>query len=235
MYDYNNTTAVQMKKYKESDNFFSKTTVAVFMAEFLGTAGFVYMACLGGTPLVAGLAIAGMVQMFGHVSGAHVNPSVTVGTVIAGQLSPLMGAVYLCAQFVGSFCGYGLLTVMLEVKTFPFCVTTVNLAIITEAQAVCIELVLTAFLVMTVCSFGDPKNKTNGDSVPIRLGFILVGIFSAGGPLTGASLHPFKSFWPAVFEDFWTLHYVYWVGPLAGAVISGLLYRFIFKSKEEDE
>lgn len=162
--------------------------VAAFFAEFVGTATFIFIACMGcvTTPLFTnshfelslnfGLAIMIAIQSFGSISGAHLNPAITLAAVIYGALSWYMGIAYLIAQVAGALVGYGILKAVLPLSAIigvdepaGVCVTVLSKDI-SELQGVFIELLCTCFLTMVACSVWDPRNERLKDSVPLRFG-----------------------------------------------------------------
>lgn len=96
-------------------------------------------------------------------------------------------------------------------------------------NAVVFEIVMTFGLVYTVYATAvDPKKGNVGIIAPIAIGFIVGANILAGGAFDGASMNPAVSFGPAVVSWTWDDHWVYWLGPLLGAGIAGLVYDIIF-------
>lgn len=95
------------------------------------------------------------------------------------------------------------------------------------------EIVLTFSLVLTVyTTMVDPKKGFLYGQGPILTGFVVGANIMAGGAFSGASMNPARSFGPAVVTGIWTDHWVYWVGPLIGGGLAGLVHEkfFIFRS-----
>lgn len=96
-------------------------------------------------------------------------------------------------------------------------------------NAVVFEIVMTFGLVYTVYATAvDPKKGNVGIVAPIAIGFIVGANILAGGAFDGASMNPAVSFGPAVVSWSWTNHWVYWLGPMAGAAIAAIVYDNIF-------
>jgi aquaporin related protein len=127
-----------MGKGKGND---SPPYMTMFVAEVLGTGFLMFLGCMGCISsydepeqshhfcgITFGLTVMLIIQSFGHISGAHLNPAVTIATVIFGILKPVMGLVYVIAQFIGATLGYGLLKILVPEKYAGdgFCVTTLN-------------------------------------------------------------------------------------------------------------
>lgn len=97
------------------------------------------------------------------------------------------------------------------------------------SNALVFEIVMTFGLVYTVYATAvDPKKGDLGTIAPIAIGFIVGANILAGGAFTGASMNPAVSFGPALVSWTWANHWVYWVGPLVGGGIAGLVYESLF-------
>lgn len=123
-------------------------------------------------------------------------------------------------------------------QTHLFCVTDLH-ADISAIQGLIVEGLATAILVMVVASVWDARNEKNSDSVPIKFGLTVAVLATTVGPYTGCSMNPARSFAPALWNNQWKHHWVYWFGPIGGALISSFIYRTIFgvceKEEEEEE
>ncbi|KAM8711734.1 hypothetical protein ACLKA7_012273 [Drosophila subpalustris] len=226
--------------------------VAAFFAELVGTATFIFVACMGcvTTPLFFnshfelslnfGLAIMIAIQSFGSISGAHLNPAITLAAFIYGALNWYMSIAYLVAQVAGALIGYGLLKAVLPLNAIVgvdtpagVCVTVLS-SDISVLQGVFIELLLTCFLTMVACAVWDPRNARLKDSVPLRFGLTVSCLNLAAGLFTGSSMNPTRSLGPAVWNNSWEHHWIYWVGPLVGAALTAIVYRLFFKGRNEE-
>jgi MIP family channel proteins len=217
-----------------------------YIAEFIGTFAFVFIGAgaiitntwfagtvgLIGIALAHGLALAIMISATGHISGGHINPAVTVGFLVAGKMKVGKGIGYIASQLTGGIVAGLLLRVI-----FPAAVwTQVNLGTpgldprIGVGTGILVELILTFFLVFAV--FGTAVDERAPKLGGFGIGLVLVFDILMGGPLTGASMNPARTFGPAVASAFWTNHYVYWVGPLLGGIIAALIYRHLLMEKK---
>src|SRR6476646_4869720 len=217
------------------------TTSRVLAAEALGTfylcfAGIAAILCTappisagGGLVAIAlahGLALSIAVNNFGGISGAHVNPAVTAAMVLTRRITPSLGALYVVAQLVGA--SIAALTCR---EIFP--AEAVNTAMLglplpaswaSTATVFCVEMVLTFLLVTSV--FGtavDERGKTvkiGGFGIGLTVAFDIL----AGGPITGASMNPARSFGPALVMGHWEWHWIYWAAPIAGGALAAALY-----------
>ncbi|KAH1004905.1 hypothetical protein HUJ05_005670 [Dendroctonus ponderosae] len=189
----------------------------IAMAEFLGTAIIVFLSCMGScfgiqgdqvfsmhTSLTAGLAVATAIQTFGHLSGAHVNPAVTLNALIVQEIKWQFLFSYIGAQVVGSLIGAGIFA------------------------GLAVEVLLSAILNLAICASWDARNSDKIDSVSLKIGLLVAVLNLGGGAYTGASMNPCRSFGPAVLSADWNNHWIYWTGPIVGALIASGLYRFMF-------
>ncbi|KAJ8911830.1 hypothetical protein NQ315_012560, partial [Exocentrus adspersus] len=114
---------------------------------------------------------------FGHISGAHLNPAVTICAVLTNVVTPIMAVIYVIAQFLGAILGFSLLKILIPDDYFNpgFCMTLPN-NLITSLQALAIEIIITTILIVVVCAVWDKRNIDKPDSVPLRFGFVIVAI-----------------------------------------------------------
>ena len=168
--------------------------------------------------------LAVLVSALGAVSGAHFNPAVTFGVWIAGHIPTQRAIAYILAQLIG-----GLLAAWSMVTIYPN-VGKVGVpalgANVDPVVGVGIEAVLTVVLLIAV--FGtavDPRGPKVGG---IAIGFAVAADILMGGPLTGAAMNPARWFGPAAVSGAWDNALVWIVGPLLGAAVAALAYRYVF-------
>ncbi|XP_047332527.1 aquaporin TIP1-1-like [Impatiens glandulifera] len=166
------------------------------------------------------------VSIAANISGGHVNPAVTFGLFLGGNISLLRSILYWIAQLLGSVAACLLLKFATGgLETSAFSLSSGESA----TNALVFEIVMTFGLVYTVYATAvDPKKGDLGTIAPIAIGFIVGANILAGGAFDGASMNPAVSFGPAVVSWTWTNHWVYWAGPLIGAGIAALIYDNIF-------
>ncbi|XP_049838366.1 aquaporin-like [Schistocerca gregaria] len=240
------------RRHPETGSVFGKLSarrmLVVFCAELLGTALLMFVGCMGGVygldgtsekpsglqgPLVFGMTVATIIQIVGHISVAHLNPSVTLCAVLRGDLNVAAALVYLVAEGVGAVLGFGLLLVATPASVACEC-TTVPAAPLTPLQALLVETVATAVLVLLCMGLWDGRNSRNTDSSPLKFGFYITIISLAAGPYTGASMNPVRTLAPALWKNVWTDHWIYWVGPLSGSAVATLLYQLVFEERPSE-
>ncbi|KAM7012649.1 aquaporin-4-like [Tautogolabrus adspersus] len=178
--------------------------------------------------LCFGLSIATMVQCFGHISGAHINPAVTAAMVVTRKISLAKAAFYLLAQCVGAIVGAAILSGVTPASVRGgMGITTVNKSI-SVGNALVVELFITFQLVFTVFATCDHKRSDLKGSSALAIGLsVCIGDLFAI-PYTGASMNPARSFGPAMVTWSWDNHWVYWVGPSLGGALAAALYEYLF-------
>jgi MIP family channel proteins len=227
------------------------TTMRVLLAECLGTfylcfAGIAAILCTtgvvggaGGLVAVAlahGLALSIAVSNFGGISGAHVNPAVTAGMLVTGRIAPALAALYVVAQLLGAS-----IAALLCREIFPAeAVAAAHLGIplpaawATTGTVLLVEFILTFLLVTSV--FGTAVDE-RGKAVKIGgfgIGLTVAMDILAGGPITGASMNPARSFGPALVAGQWQWHWAYWAAPILGGCAAALFYHsFLLDPRKE--
>jgi len=185
--------------------------------------------------LAHGLGLAIAVSTFGAISGGHFNPAVTLALAIARKHPWSRLLTYWAAQLIGALLAGLALRLFFE----PFLAAalkshygtpTVDPAI-GPGLAILIEAVLTLFLVWTV--FGTAVSPNAPKIAGFGIGLIVAADILIGGPLTGAAMNPARHFGPAVVSGYLDNWYVYWIGPLIGAALGGLSYRYVFGPAED--
>lgn len=171
------------------------------------------------------------VSVGANISGGHVNPAVTFGAFVGGNMSLVKAVVYWVAQLLGSVVA----CILLKMATGGAAVGGFSLSAGVGAwNAVVLEMVMTFGLVYTVYATAvDPNKGDLGVIAPIAIGFIVGANILAGGAFDGASMNPAVSFGPAVVSGVWENHWVYWLGPFAGAAIAALVYDIIFIGQQQ--
>nr|QMS54634.1 aquaporin TIP2;1 [Monochasma savatieri] len=231
------------------DDSFSFATVKAYIAEFISTLLFVFAgvgsaiaynkltsdASLDPPGLVAiavchGFALFVAVSVGANISGGHVNPAVTFGLAVGGQITILTGLFYWIAQLLGAVVA----SFLLKVVTGGLAIPTHGVgAGIGAVEGVVMEIIITFALVYTVyATAADPKKGSLGTIAPIAIGFIVGANILAAGPFSGGSMNPARSFGPAVASGDFAGHWIYWVGPLIGGGLAGLIYSNVFMQHE---
>ncbi|CAA0820982.1 Probable aquaporin TIP3-2 [Striga hermonthica] len=159
-----------------------------------------------------------------NVSGGHVNPAVTFGALVGGRVSLLRAIYYWVAQLLGAV----LASLLLRLSTNGMRPVGFRVGSgVGELHGLLMEIILTYGLVYTVYATAiDPKRGSMGTIAPLAIAFIVGANVLVGGPFEGASMNPARAFGPALVGWRWHNHWIYWVGPFAGAALSALIYEF---------
>jgi MIP family channel proteins len=201
----------------------------VTMSGDKGLAGLVAIA------LAHGLALGIAITDLGKVSGGHFNPAVSITMVATRQMPAFAGLVYVISQLVGAtVAGFAARAGFpAEVYNAAGGGVPVPGAGVSMGTAIFLEAIGTFFLLMAV--FGTAVDikapSVGGFAIGLTVTFDILAI----GPLTGASMNPARTFGPAVAANIWTQHLVYWIGPIIGGVIAGLIYTQFFMTPVEPE
>ncbi len=203
--------------------------LAAFALVFAGCGAIVaderYDGALGtvGIALVFGLVIMVMVYATGHLSGAHINPAVTVAFTITRHFPAREAAAYIAAQLAGATAA-GL--VLLGVWSDQPAHLGATVPSVGAGSALLYELILTAFLMFVIMAVAT-DTRAVGAAAAIAIGGT-VGLDALfGGPVTGASMNPARSLGPALASWTWTDFWVYLAAPLAGAAVGALAYQLV--------
>jgi aquaporin Z len=177
--------------------------------------------------LAHGIVLAVMVTALGRISGAHFNPVVTVAAFVGRHIEAPLAGMYILTQLVA-----GLGAALTLKYIYPNDLLNVvkwgaPTSAVDTGKAMIIEALLTFFLVLVVYATAiDPKGAFK-QIAGLAIGFVLIFDILIGGPLTGAAMNPARAFGPSVLAGIVDVNhfFVYWVGPLLGAVVAAVLYE----------
>jgi len=207
------------------------------VAEGLATFALVFAGCgaivvdaerggsLGSVGIAAtfGLVIMALIYATGHLSGAHVNPAVTLAFVATRRLPRRDATGYVVAQLTGAVLGALVLRLAWDGTPAELGATIPSLG---TGAALAYEVVLTALLMFVVMAVAT-DTRAVGAAAAIAIGGTVALGSLAGGGVSGASLNPARSFGPALVASSWTDFWVYVVGPAVGALAGALLYQVV--------
>lgn len=207
--------------------------IATFTLVFIGAGAICLDASRGGVGLTGialahGLAIFVMCAAIGHISGAHINPAVTIGAWVAKKIETQEALGYIVAQLVGAVLGAWVLKCLYpNLLSLPTALGTPMVAAsLTMGQAVMVEAILTFFLVFVV--FGSAIDARGPKIGGLAIGLAVAMDILMGGPLTGAAMNPARAFGPALVAGFWKNQSVYWAGPILGGAAAGWIYSKLY-------
>jgi len=211
--------------------------IGTLLFVFLGAGSVVMNAAGGGglgplaVALAQGIGMAIIVSAAMAISGGHMNPAVTLAIWIAGKIEGRAAVAYVVAQFAGAIVGALLVKALMPPGGYRATLggTPQLGASVTFLQAIWVEALLTFFLVSaflgTAVSPDAPKIGGFGVGLAISVDAIV------GGGLTGAMMNPARAFGPAVAAQDMNGQAVYWIGPIVGAAVAGLLWRTVLRGK----
>lgn len=224
-------------------------------AEFFGTFWLVFGGCgsavlaaafpelgigFAGVALAFGLTVLTMAFAVGHISGGHFNPAVTVGLFAGGRFPAKDVVPYIIAQVVGAIAAAAVLWVIASGKA-GFDAAASGFASngygehspggFSLQAAIVAELVLTAFFLIIINGATDKRAPAGFAPIAIGLGLTLIHLISI--PVTNTSVNPARSTGVAIFQGGWALEqlWMFWVIPLIGGIVGGLIYRCLLESK----
>ncbi|KAG8222864.1 hypothetical protein J437_LFUL003509 [Ladona fulva] len=173
-------------------------------------------------------------QAIGHVSGGHINPAVTCAMMATNNTPIIRGLLYIIVQCLGAVAGSGILRALTPNEIGGNLGTTLLHADLSAPQAFGMEFFLGFILLLVVFAVCDPLRNL-GNNAPLAIGFaILVGHLAAI-PYTGSSMNPARSFGSSVISGHWEDHWIYWIGPILGGIVAGLVYTYVFAMKAPHE
>jgi aquaporin TIP len=234
----------------DTQEFTSPAVLRAASAEFIATLLFVFLGAgtvvvtggligekLTSARLVAiatahGLAIMLLVSATAKISGGHVNPAVTAAAWVTGKISQARAILYIAAQLLGAVAGALLISMVIPEGAQGNLGSHGLGSKVTAGGGLFTEIILTFALVFVVFATAiDPKGP--GTIAPAAIGLTVLVDHLIGVPVTGASMNPARSFGPALVSGSWANHWVYWIGPLIGAILAGLLYERVFLNRRD--
>lgn len=209
-----------------------------YLAEFIGTFTLVFIGAVAvmvagqndyevTVPALAhGLILVGLIYAYGHISGAHFNPAVTLGLLVGGKISPVKAGIYLVMQFAGGIVA-GFLLGVVVVDPGNYGQTIGSLTATDVWNAAVIEAILAFFLVSAI--YQAAAFERAGNLAGVAIGLTLAACIFAGGPLTGASVNPARTLGPALAAGDLSYTIPYLIGLFAGGAIAGLVNSYLLR------
>lgn len=240
----------------------SKRCIAEFMGTFwlvFGGCGSavlaaVFAASMGDSPINLGIGFVGVALAFGltvltmayaigHISGCHLNPAVSIGLVAGGRFPASELIPYAIAQVLGGIAGAGVLYVIATGNAdFSLAGGFASNGYAEHSpgqysmvSCLVAEIVLTFMFLMIILGATDKRAPAGFAPIAIGLGLTLIHLI--GIPVTNLSVNPARSTGPAVFVQGWAMAqlWLFWLAPIVGAIIAGVLYRTCFEADEDGE
>ena len=188
-----------------------------------------------GVSFAFGLTVLTMAYTIGHISGCHLNPAVSIGLVAGGRFKAADLPAYIIAQVIGAVAAAAVLYFIASGKAgFSLAGGLASNGYEAHspggyslAAAFVAEVVLTAFFLLII--MGSTDKRAPAGFAPIAIGLTLTLIHLISIPVTNTSVNPARSTGPALIVGDWALSqlWLFWVAPIIGAVIGGVLYRWL--------
>ncbi len=225
------------------------------VAEFIGTAWLVLGGCgsavfaaafpdlgigFAGVALAFGLTVVTMAYAIGHISGCHLNPAVSIGLWAGGRFDKKDLLPYIAAQVSGGIAGAGIIYLILSGKPgFEIGGFAANgygehsPGGYSLQAALITEIVMTFIFLIIILGATHSKAPKYLAGLAIGLGLTLIHLISI--PITNTSVNPARSTSQAIFVGDWALSqlWLFWLAPIAGAILAGLIYKFISPETKE--
>jgi len=217
-----------------------------YMAELVGTFALVFVAAgsvcadfylrqaggqglgLLGISIAFGVVVTAVIYAMSYISGAHVNPAVTISFWITRRMDPNTAIMYIISQIAGAtLAGLALKTL------FPDAIKTVYLGTcmlapgVSTARGILMEFIITFLLVFTIYGTLIDKRASAGFA-GVAIGFVVLIGSLIGGTISGGGANPVRVFGPAIASGQFTHHYVWWVGPILGGIAAAFVYDKLF-------
>lgn len=230
--------------------------IGTFALTFIGAGAILTTTWTGGQPglvgiaFAHGLALAIAVSATMNISGGHINPAVTAAMIATGRIKPASGIAYIVAQCAGATVAGYLLSMIFGGLTQTGAAMTgraaidacklgtpaFNTATVSAGTAVIVEIILTFLLLFAV--FGTAVDSRAPKIGGFGIGLTVCMDILIGGPITGAAMNPARAIGTLIAggtatSSLWSQHWVYWVGPVGGAVLAAFIYDgLILKSSK---
>jgi aquaporin Z len=173
-------------------------------------------------PFAFGLGLLAAIFAFGHLSGGHFNPAVTVAMVIDGRTTPTDAVGYIVAQVIGAIAAAGLVLVLWSQEAVAGTITAPGSGF-GDMQALALEGVLTAIFLLVILASTKHASSLAALAIPLTL----VAIHLVAVPFTGSSVNPARSIGPALVGGDLSSLWIYLVAPIIGAIVAALVYRAV--------
>jgi MIP family channel proteins len=175
-----------------------------------------------GVSLAFAFVITAMIYALGHLSGAHLNPAVTLGFWSARRFPARELAPYVVAQCLGAVAA----SLALRSVLGPIGAMGATLPSVSLAGAFTIEWLLSFALMFVIMAVATDERVADGFAA-IAVGLTVGFCALMGGPLTGASMNPARSFGPAAVGNLWRAHWLYWIAPISAMMIAARVYEYL--------
>jgi len=186
-----------------------------------------------------GLTVIACIYLFVNISGAHINPAVTIGLLVTKNISLIDSCYYFLGQFAGAILGSLAVLAVLgnpAIAIGGLGATAPGLGV-SYFQAMLAEFIGTFFLMLVIMGVAVDKKSEPGFA-GISIGFTVTAVITVLGAFTGASINPARTFGPYLVDllaggaNLWAYYPIYLIGPILGAIAAALLYAYIGKDTD---
>lgn len=186
-----------------------------------------------------GLTVTACIYLFGRISGAHLNPAVTLGLLVSKNIPLTDSIYYIIAQVIGACLGSLALVLSLgmpSVVVGGLGATAPGMGV-NYWQTMFAEFIGTFFLVLVIMGVAVDK-KATPDFAGISIGFTVTAVIILLGPFTGGSINPARTFAPYLVNylvggiNLWIYYPIYLIGPIAGGIAAALVYTYLAKDND---
>lgn len=201
--------------------------------EFLGTFFLVLTVALSGNPFAIGAVLAVLVYMGGYISGANYNPAVTLGLLVTNNLKAKEAIQYMVSQMLGGILAVLIANFITQSKFLPSIGNGYGMS-----EALLVEVIFTFLLVFVVLNVAATKKVEGNGYYGLAIGLALLVGAVAGGSISGGAYNPAVGISPFIasisdFGDSLSLIALYFVGPLSGGFLAGMVYKILEDKKSK--
>jgi MIP family channel proteins len=168
-----------------------------------------------------------MVSNLGHISGGHFNPAITAGFLATRRIEVRIAAIYWVFQLGGAIVAAFILRWLFKKPAILGAVPHVAHGF-PVGRALLLEMILTFFLVWAVFATAVDERGAFKAIAGLAIGLTITIDVFVGGPITGAAMNPARAFGPELAANFWAQGWIYWVGPIVGALVAALGYDYLY-------
>ncbi|HHT9110757.1 MAG TPA: MIP/aquaporin family protein [Candidatus Brocadiaceae bacterium] len=217
-----------------------------YMAEFVGTFALVFIAAgsvcadfylrqsggqglgLLGISIAFGVVVSAVIYATSYVSGSHVNPAVTISFWVTKRMDPNTAIMYIISQIAGAtVAGLALKTLFPDAAKTVYLGTCMLAPGVSIGRGILMEFIISFLLIFTIYGTLVDRRAPAGFA-GLAIGLVVLFGSMIGGTISGGAMNPVRVFGPAIASGQFTHHYVWWIGPILGGILGGIVYDKLF-------